>query len=94
MDEPMDELYTAVQAAKALGVSYKQIHYALLRYGTQPYEPHAVRLVTLAEAKAALAQVRSSVRHARVEPEPVSESDTPRRKPGAWAATPGSDQTP
>lgn len=61
----MDETYTARQAAKRLGVPYQRVNYALMRYDTRKYERYTTRLVTLAQVKAALSQVKPTARRAR-----------------------------
>lgn len=60
----MDEVYTARQAAVRLGVPYKRVYYALVRYDSRRYERYTTRLVTLAQVMAALSQVKPSARRA------------------------------
>jgi hypothetical protein len=53
----MNEIFTARQAARALGIPYARLLYALVRYG-QPSGRYVHRLVTLAECRAALSHVK------------------------------------
>lgn len=54
----MNEVFTARQAARTLGIPYVRLLYALDRYGTRRYDRYAHRLVTLEHCRAALAQVQ------------------------------------
>ncbi len=61
----MDEVYTLRQAAIRLGIPYKRVYYASLRYDTRQYERYTTRLVTLAQVEVALSQVKPSARRVR-----------------------------
>jgi hypothetical protein len=60
----MEEVYTARQAAIRLGVPYKRVYYALVRYDPRQYERCTTRLVTLAQVQAALSKVKPPARRA------------------------------